>query len=305
MGCVTSKPPPPGEETSSTGLLPSLKLDLRGNLVDALRDELKAEVIEKLQSEWREQVKAELHKQVADELLASLRTELRGEVAATLSRLPHVGSSPSGEEKDPILPDQLMQPRTRGRRSSILDRSAEVSWAASLIRNATGPNEQTALRTQMVLFTDLGGAVHDCGDTVALFLLRGLEGLGFIKAKAVIVSSGPHTSARPRQLDASVKTVTQVLNNLRFDKTVPVGVCLGTSSAETLPDEYNIAPNVHLAEDVLKDTCVAADDGALALVLTTITTTFAIFLQRYGDLCSKKLRHVSILGQVSPLGFEL
>eukprot|EP00966_Prymnesium_polylepis_P330031 7385703-Prymnesium_polylepis.2 len=211
MGCVTSKPPPPGEETSSTGLLPSLQLDLRGSLVDALRDELKTEVIEKLQSEWREQVKAELHKQVASELLASLRTEMRGEVAAALSRLPRapIDSSPSEVDKDPILQDQFVKPRTRGRRCSILDRSAEVSWAASLIRNATGHNEETVVRTQVVLFTDLGGAVHDSGDTVALFLLRGLEGLGFIKAKAVIVSCGPHTAVRARQLEASVKTVTQ------------------------------------------------------------------------------------------------
>eukprot|EP00327_Prymnesium_parvum_P015699 CAMPEP_0113296656 /NCGR_PEP_ID=MMETSP0008_2-20120614/37107_1 /TAXON_ID=97485 /ORGANISM="Prymnesium parvum" /LENGTH=804 /DNA_ID=CAMNT_0000149467 /DNA_START=1 /DNA_END=2414 /DNA_ORIENTATION=+ /assembly_acc=CAM_ASM_000153 len=200
----------------------------------------------------------------------------------------------AGSQASPAAWEDSITPK---RNASMFDMSrggAKPGYAgtASLIREATGHNECTADRVPLILFTDMGGAAHDCGDTVALFLLRGLEGLGFLDVKGVIVSGNDS-----RKLEMSVKTITTLLGHLHFNEDVGVGVCLQDAFTE-LPDAYKKASNVDLAETVLEHLLEQAEDRSLVLVITCINTTLASFLQRYGELISQKVKHVSIFGTV-------
>ena len=143
------------------------------------------------------------------------------------------------------------------------------SWAASLISNATGfPGRRGASAQPIVLFTDMGGVQHDCGDTVALFLLRGLEGLGFVRTEAVMVASQSE-----RGLELAVKTAASALGSLGFGHDVPIGVCDSSASPSVEGRE------VHVATELLRSVLEEAEDHSVALVLTLISKDLASFLQ--------------------------
>ncbi|KAL1520297.1 hypothetical protein AB1Y20_021889 [Prymnesium parvum] len=292
-----SDPPPAAPEPQDSS---PLHIEVKGVLVDALHKEIRSDVIEKIHSKWLEEIKIEVRKELLQELLDSLRKDLREEVAEAIKRIPPAVFAPNGprgalgSQASPAAWEDSITPK---RNASMFDMSrggAKPGYAgtASLIREATGHNECTADRVPLILFTDMGGAAHDCGDTVALFLLRGLEGLGFLDVKGVIVSGNDS-----RKLEMSVKTITTLLGHLHFNEDVGVGVCLQDAFTE-LPDAYKKASNVDLAETVLEHLLEQAEDRSLVLVITCINTTLASFLQRYGELISQKVKHVSIFGTV-------
>eukprot|EP00966_Prymnesium_polylepis_P079333 1838475-Prymnesium_polylepis.1 len=165
----------------------------------------------------------------------------------------------------------------RNRGESVLELQPHKLWAASLISTATGHHDihekQAAKEAApagpqtVVLFTDLGGGQHDCGDTVALFMMRGLEGLGFLRTAAVMVSAQSQ-----RGLELAVKTAATALSSLGFEDDVPIGVC--QDAPQHAPDSFQlpngigsheVLPMSTLLEGILEE----ADDLSVALALTT------------------------------------
>ena len=172
----------------------ALHVDLRGGLVDALREEIKREVVEGIREQLREELKKEFQVQL-EELKSNFKTQPHVSFPMSIAA-PHQSDAPA------VASERKSKPRSR--RLSVFDVNENVSWAASLIMQATGHTEARSEGvTPIVLFSDLGGAAYDCGDTVALFLMRGLEGLGFIEVKAVLIST--HSA---RSLETSAKTAT-------------------------------------------------------------------------------------------------
>lgn len=90
-----------------------------------------------------------------------------------------------------------------------------------------------------------------------------------------------------------------LLADLNFKREVEVGVCLDGEFTD-LPAQFSKSAAVDLAEVVLARALEMAEDHSLVLVVTTISTALASFLQRHGPMIAKKVRHVSIFGTVSP-----
>ena len=106
-----------------------------------------------------------------------------------------------------------------------LDPSAALSsgWAKDFLAPDLGVNFDKWGKphpVSMIVFTDFGGTAEDAGDEVALFVLRGLETLEFVHAKAVIIA-GEGPANRPARAQ-------HIIDALGFAH----GLVLGVGSSE-------------------------------------------------------------------------
>lgn len=193
------------KESSSQSKGTGIHVELKGPLVDALRQEIREEVIEQLREQWKEEVKEELREELMKELLPIMRVAVREEVSQTTSsRMVVEASSPSPTRRGHNFGFSLDRSR---KGSHIFDTQGMVGSPVAMIREATGHHPRSSDPIELVLFTDMGGAAHDCGDAVALFLLRGLEGLHFVNVSVSLSSPRPHSRRACRAAASSCLSV--------------------------------------------------------------------------------------------------
>ena len=175
----------------------------------------------------------------------------------------------------------------------------------------------------VILITDMGGTSRDMGDMVAIVLLRGLENLGFVTLRGVVVSDVTDTTATPC-VNAAVDLVAQLgftncrvacshsavrnpngSNSASF-RTKP---SLSTESPHSRPqsDRHSRQNSnrarqekvkFHDVNSLLKEVLDNVEDHSLLLINVCSLNELASVVMNKADILAKKLERVCLFGQV-------
>lgn len=218
--------------------------------------------------------------------------------ASSAARIvPKAKKSEQAFQKDDLQTSERRVLMRKGSKSSLNDVGDFIhnGETAAYQENTTILKAQELVVPRIVLFTDLGGKEKDHGDTVALFMLRGLEELGVATAEAVIVS-GTGSSDRVSHVVTAVEKL-----RLGTKRTSEAYSFVGVGQGLEMPSEPTKDVTVLSATDVLHNVLVDPDTPDKSIVINCLcpSTDLAAFLKAHDDsILSRKLMSVTLLGSV-------
>jgi len=139
----------------------------------------------------------------------------------------------------------------------------------------------------LVVMTDLGGDLGDAGDLVALFLLRGLEQVGRVSLRGLIVNDSRGNL---------VERAKDLVQELSFKK------CVVGKHSTKWGEGGNEEGNEHdrSAMDVLTGVLEDPDIPEFSLIIVCVCSLsgFAQFIKTHGEAAARKIKHVALLSSV-------
>jgi len=203
------------------------------------------------------------------------------------------------EEFAEILKEEqkrLVVRRERESQDALSDAQAEdqAKAVSSLVDELVDPSGKTRRAVNpLVVMTDLGGDAGDAGDLVALFLLRGLEQIGRVSLRGLIIHDrGGHLIERAKDLVEELAFKKCVVGRVseKWDET---GDSKSTNNDEDVQGMLS-------AQDVLIRVLQDPDipDYSLVIVCLCSLSGFAQFIKAHGEAASRKIKHVALLSGV-------
>ena len=202
--------------------------------------------------------------------------------------------------------ETLLRRGQRVRAESRESRSSNVHEAGPLMGdfvdelvNSRGASEGE--RHPMIVISDMGGEQGDAGDTVALMLLRGLEEIGRVSLRGLVVYG------TQSDFESRLEIGQKLVKELGFRDCIVGGTPSQSTrhSAAPMHDEAIIqyeGGRVHAtAEDVLAKVINSpdVDDFSLLIVCLCPTSSLADFIAKHGERASRKIKQVALLSAVN------